>query len=193
MEKNKNSGKKKAVIIIVIVILLAVGVFFAVKVSSKNKDKEQNLKNFKSDIVQVRKDFDTNDDETVKLEKLKEMISDYSEYADKSLTEKGLDENTDKEVDEDYSKEIAAMRKYFTDEYQIIIDENTLNDVDKIDDKDELNKAIENLTNLKTLIFSERKAVYEVGEETNTINEISTLIESYSDRIGNIESAENGD
>ena len=81
------------------------------------------------------------------------------------------------------------MKNYFSDDYNNTIKDNDKSEnLDNITNKDDIQKLIDNLNNLKEKIKNE-KVLNE--KNTNKINnKIDTLIKSYNDRYNQIDQAE---
>lgn len=86
---------------------------------------------------------------------------------------------------------IADMRKYFADSYDTTISKNTIKNVEKVDDKEKLEKAIENLKKLKKSLNNDSNITIENDETLdNYTKTIDKLIKSYENRIDEIKKAE---
>lgn len=133
----------------------------------KVDDKEQ-IKTAVSNLIFLSK--------TIENEKNTVFISKSSEYT--ALTDKAI-------------SLVTEYRKYFTDNYNAVIDDNKLKDVDKIQDKNKLSKAIENLNALKKTIDSENDIIFESADGySDLFDKIDKLISSYQKRIEIIEETE---
>lgn len=86
---------------------------------------------------------------------------------------------------------IKSMRDYFIKQYDSKIKNNTLKNVNKIDDKSKLKKTVENLNNFKKSLNKEANTTLADEEKLKSYNKtIDDLISDYNDRIGEIKKAE---
>lgn len=118
-----------------------------------------------------------------KLDTLKKVLKSQSKYL--------KEENQDNNVLDQYKKTVTKMRKYFISDYEKSIKENTLEDVESIQDKQQINEKKDNLNALKTLVSEEYKFTLDSKSQYDayikSITEISTL---YDNRIVAIEQEE---
>ena len=84
-----------------------------------------------------------------KLDTLKKILKSQSKYL--------KEENQDNNVLDQYKKTVTKMRKYFISDYEKSIKENTLENVESIQDKQQINEKKDNLNALKTLVSEEYK------------------------------------
>lgn len=118
-----------------------------------------------------------------KLDTLKKVLKSQSKYL--------KEENQDNNVLDQYKKTVTKMRKYFISDYEKSIKENTLENVESIQDKQQINEKKDNLNALKTLVSKEYKFSLDSKSQYDayikSITEISTL---YDNRIVAIEQEE---
>lgn len=118
-----------------------------------------------------------------KLDTLKKVLKSQSKYL--------KEENQDNNVLDQYKKTVTKMRKYFISDYEKSIKENTLENVESIQDKQQINEKKDNLNALKTLVIEEYKFTLDSKSQYDayikSITEISTL---YDNRIVAIEQEE---
>lgn len=118
-----------------------------------------------------------------KLDTLKKVLKSQSKYL--------KEENQDNNVLDQYKKTVTKMRKYFISDYEKSIKENTLENVESIQDKQQINEKKDNLNALKTLVSEEYKFTLDSKKQYDayikSITEISTL---YDNRIVAIEQEE---
>lgn len=118
-----------------------------------------------------------------KLDTLKKVLKSQSKYL--------KEENQDNNVLDQYKKTVTKMRKYFISDYEKSIKENTLGNVESIQDKQQINEKKDNLNALKTLVSEEYKFTLDSKSQYDayikSITEISTL---YDNRIVAIEQEE---
>lgn len=118
-----------------------------------------------------------------KLYTLKKVLKSQSKYL--------KEENQDNNVLDQYKKTVTKMRKYFISDYEKSIKENTLENVESIQDKQQINEKKDNLNALKTLVSEEYKFTLDSKKQYDSymksITEIATL---YDDRIAALEKEE---
>ena len=118
-----------------------------------------------------------------KLDTLKKVLKSQSKYL--------KEENQDNNVLDQYKKTVTKMRKYFISDYEKSIKENTLENVESIQDKQQINEKKDNLNALKILVSEEYKFTLDSKSQYDayikSITEISTL---YDNRIVAIEQEE---
>lgn len=177
---------KKAIIIAlcaVVVIALSIGGVCAVNAYNEYQ-KEQKIETSISEITERYNDFLNETDRAKKLEILNTIENEFNEYTSASNDE------CFEEVKNEYISDLAKMKKYFTDEYNQTIEDNTLEDIDKIDDKDKINKCKDNLDSLLVTITNEKDIVCSDDEFNSFKEDITELVDTYETRIEKIEADE---
>lgn len=177
---------KKAIIIAlcaVVVIALSIGGVCAVNAYNEYQ-KEQKIETSISKITERYNDFLNETDRAKKLEILNTIENEFNEYTSASNDE------CFEEVKNEYISDLAKMKKYFTDEYNQTIEDNTLEDIDKIDDKDKINKCKDNLDSLLVTITNEKDIVCSDDEFNSFKEDITELVDTYETRIEKIEADE---
>lgn len=170
--------EKKGIVIIIGVLLICIATTIGV-VTYKNSEAEKQIKEEISNITKSYNEFEQIEEREEKLDKLQTMLNQYEDY------KKTNDIN--EEVSNQYDEEIKKMRKYFTDEYDKILTDNTLQNVDKEEDKNKLSTAKEKLESLSELIKKEEKIVCESQNIKEYDKKITDLISSYDNQIKMIE------
>lgn len=170
--------EKKGIVIIIGVLLICIATTIGV-VTYKNSEAEKQIKEEISNITKSYNEFEQIEEREEKLDKLQTMLSQYEDY------KKTNDIN--EEVSNQYDEEIKKMRKYFTDEYDKILTDNTLQNIDKEEDKSKLSTAKEKLESLSKLIKEEEKIVCESQNIKEYDKKITELISSYDKQIKVIE------
>lgn len=110
-------------ILIVIITLATIGGIYIYKSNVNEKE----IKQLTARITSVYDDFEKTENRNDKLKELKSLNQEFDEY---KKTDKSV-----KEVVICYEDNLTKMKKYFTDEYNKIIGENTLENSDKEEDK----------------------------------------------------------
>lgn len=175
---------KKVIIIIVCCVLAALivgGSVVAVNIYNNNV-KEQKIEDLVSEIKEKYDTFVSESDRNSRVEIIKKLENDFEEYL--------KDKEPAQKVKDTYQNELKQMKSYFITYYDKVINDNTLKEVENIIDKSKLNSCKNLLTVLLDKIEKEKDAVItnEKFEEYKT--KIQELIDSYSQRIEEIEKAE---
>lgn len=183
--------KKKRIIIIIAVclaVVAVVGTIFGVKAYNDYVTQQQIEERIKS-IEDTYADFEAETDRNKKLEILSDFIK------NKPSTNDEISELVLSSVEPKYSETIGKMQKYFTDDYDKAIKENTISteSLDKNDDKEEIQAYIDELESLEKTIKSEKDDVFYSNDESSAddfLDKTDELIDLYNDRIKKIEKAE---
>ena len=173
--------KKKVVLITTIVIILAVICSVGgYTVYNQNKIKERSAE-VKAEIVGNWEKFDKEEERSKKLEIFEKVETDKSAYQ----KEKDYQEEVVKEFDNLLKK----MKSFFSEDYDKVIAENTLTDIEKNTDKEKITTAKGNLENVLNIIESE-KSILKLEKFEEKISNIQELITQYTNRIKVIEEEE---
>ncbi len=172
MKKNKIT-KKKIISFIVITIIVVITIF-----AYNSYCRNELQKKIDAEITQlnkIEKNFNDKDKKEDKLIVLQSLLKSHEEYENsKDMNEK---------VDNAYHESIANMKKVLKDGYDTILKENTLDNIETIDNKEQLNKSNSNLKNLLQTIQKEQEIVCTKNEVAEYENKINTLITSYTARL----------
>ena len=118
-----------------------------------------------------------------KLDTLKKVLKSQSKYL--------KEENQDNNVLDQYKKTVTKMRQYFVSDYEKCIKENTLENIESLEDTQQINEKKNNLYTLRTQMDKEYKFTLDSKSQYDayikSITEISTL---YDNRIVAIEQEE---
>lgn len=118
-----------------------------------------------------------------KLDTLKKVLKSQSKYL--------KEENQDNNVLDQYKKKVTKMRKYFISDYEKSIKENTLENVESIQDKQQINEKKDNLNALKTLVSEEYKFTLDSKKQYDSyMKYITEIATQYDDRIAVLEKEE---
>lgn len=118
-----------------------------------------------------------------KLDTLKKVLKSQSKYL--------KEENQDNNVLDQYKKTVTKMRKYFISDYEKSIKENTLENVESIQDKQQINEKKDNLNALKTLVSEEYKFTLDSKSQYDSyMKSITEIATQYDDRIAVLEKEE---
>ena len=110
-----------------------------------------------------------------KLDTLKKVLKSQSKYL--------KEENQDNNVLDQYKKTVTKMRKYFISDYEKSIKENTLENVESIQDKQQINEKKDNLNALKTLVSEEYKFTLDSKKQYDSYMKYITEIATYSNEF----------
>lgn len=183
--------KKKCIIIIAVVCVAVVavaGTVFGVRAYNDYTLQQQTEERIKS-IDDTYADFLDETDRSKKLEKLSDFIKNKPSTNDEIAVE------VLNAVEPKYSETLEKMQKYFTDDYDKIIKDNTIisDSLNKMNDKKKIQGCIDKLNSLEEIIDSEKEIVFNQNSQNNAdsyLKKTDGLISSYSDRIQEIEKAE---
>lgn len=183
--------KKKCIIIIAVVCVAVVavaGTVFGVIAYNDYTLQQQTEEQIKS-IDDTYADFLDETDRSKKLEKLSDFIKNEPSTNDEIAVE------VLNAVEPKYSETLEKMQKYFTDDYDKIIKDNTIisDSLNKMNDKKKIQGCIDKLNSLEEIIDSEKEIVFNQNSQNNAdsyLKKTDGLISSYSDRIQKIEKAE---
>lgn len=180
--------KKKVIIIIAVVcvaIIAVVGTIFGVNAYNNYTIQQQTEQQDKS-IDDTYSKFTKETDRAKKLVILSDFIKNKPSTSDEIKVE------VLNSVEPKYNETLAKMQKFFTDDYDKTIKDNTIDSktLEKTNDKKKLQSCIDNLEALKKTIDSEKSNVFYNKNIGNYDKKPDELISSYNDRITAIEKAE---
>lgn len=173
--------KKTIILIIISIMLLSVISIFGYRYYQQQEVQK------KIDVLTLQfenkeNDFNEEDTREDKILLLKSILEEHTDY------EKSKD--MIEEIDEKYSLVISNMQNKLKEEYDKILVDNTLKDIDKIDDKSQLENAKKSLNDLLSLIKAEENIVSIKSEVEKYDKDINSLIKSYDERLNEIDEAE---
>ena len=178
--------KKKVIIAVVCVAIIAVvGTIFGVNAYNNYTIQQQTEQQVKS-IDDTYSKFTKETDRAKKLVILSDFIKNKPSTSDEIKVE------VLNSVEPKYNETLAKMQKFFTDDYDKTIKDNTIDSktLEKTNDKKKLQSCIDNLEALKKTIDSEKRNVFYKKDIGNYDKKPDELISSYNDRITAIEKAE---
>lgn len=183
--------KKKKILIIVFVclaVVAVVGTVFGVKAYNEHITQQQIEERIKS-IEDVYADFTNETDRGKKLEILSGFIKNNISSNDEISVE------VKNSVEIKYSEAIEKMQKYFTDDYDKTIKDNSISNdsLNKMNDREQIQGCIDKLNSLLATIKAEKTAVFNANSKSTAdsyVKKADELIKSYSDRITAIEEEE---
>ena len=180
--------KKKVIIIIAVVcvaIIAVVGTIFGVNAYNNYTIQQQTEQQIKS-IDDTYSKFTKETDRAKKLVILSDFIKNKPSTSDEIKVE------VLNSVEPKYNEILAKMQKFFTDDYDKTIKDNTIDSktLEKTNDKKKLQSCIDNLEALKKTIDSEKSNVFYKNDIGNYDKKPDELISFYNDRITAIEKSE---
>lgn len=179
--------KKKVIIIIAVVcvaIIAVVGTIFGVNAYNNYTIQQQTEQQDKS-IDDTYSKFTKETDRAKKLVILSDFIKNKPSTSDEIKVE------VLNSVEPKYNETLAKMQKFFTDDYDKTIKDNTIDSktLEKTNDKKKFQSCIDNLEALKKTVDSEKSNVFYKKDIGNYDKKPDELISSYNDRITAIEKA----
>lgn len=171
--------KSKKIMVIAVCIFLMIGCIIGYFLFQQQQEGKRTTEKI-SEISKYEKDFESSEEHDQKLEILKSVILEQKDY--------NQSKQTDNEVTSKYKSLISIMQKDFTTEYDNTIKEYTVDDLDNTKDIDTLSSNSEKLSALLTTIEAEKDyTLSDDSEYQEYTDKISSLKESYSNRINAIE------
>ncbi len=178
--------KKHIILIIVVAIVLAlggIGAFFGIRAYNDYLTQQQTTEKTQAiENVYIKFEVETDRDKKLKI------LSDFVNCKDSTYDE--VSEAVSGVVMPHYLETMEKMRQYFIDEYNEMLAENTLSEIEKMEDTEKLTTAISNLSELSETITNEIGIVCSQEQAEEYINTINELTKSYEARIEEIELAE---
>lgn len=174
-------SKKFIIPIIIVVIVLVVASVLGYRYYQE-QELQKKIDTAITEIEKTETDFNKEDTREDKLALLQSVSKEHTDY------EKSKD--MIKEIDEKYHSVISDMQKVFREEYDKTLTDNTLKDIDKISDKEQLNNAKTKLNELLQTIQNEKDIVCTENEVKEYETKITDLVKSYEDRVTAIEKEE---
>lgn len=180
-------GKKKIIIwvILVFVFLLGLASFYGYKEYQEKKEierQEKLIENNLNHIEQVASTFESEKNYDKKLEYLKNAINEQEKYS--------KSKEVFKEVVDKWRVCVAGMKKYFNENYDTIISENTISKINETKDKNVIQNAIDNLSNLSDVLDAEGDFTCEEDKLHNLHERIDGLLVSYNQQLEQIKADE---
>lgn len=174
-------NKKLVAIIsgVAVVAMLGCGFYYKNKVSTVQASMLENS-NLISDISEK---FNTSENRENKLEELKEIISKRDEYQKNKLFKEA--------VLTEYNTKIDEMRKYFVDEYNKILADNSIENLAEESNAESIKEKINNLNNFLNMLNEEKAFVLSSEDADKYETQVNNLIVSYNSRLKAIEENQN--
>ncbi|MBF0993461.1 MAG: hypothetical protein HXK75_04770 [Granulicatella sp.] len=129
-------------------------------------------------IEQQFQDFSKEETREGKLKRLKSLTDEYQTYQ--------KDKGTNGKLAETYSNTLSEMKHYFTDNNQIVLKDNTINELQKENNLETLQTKKSNLETLLSTITQEKEILSNDSTIEETITKIHETIEKMNSRIQTI-------
>lgn len=169
--------KTALIVVAVIIVLLGCGVGYYIY---QDKAKQADINTEISKITELEQTFSTTQERIKKYDILKSMVGKMNQYNHSSRKYE--------EVSIKYKDTVSNMQTEFKEEYNNTIKENTIDNLDSVEDTGVINVSTENLHILSTTIESEKEYTLSNDEEYKEYTQkISNLTDAYSTQIVAIE------
>ena len=129
-------------------------------------------------IEQQFQDFSKEETREEKLKRFKSLTDEYQTYQ--------KDKGTNGKLTETYSHVLSEMKQYFTDNNQIVLKDNTINELQKENNLETLQTKKSNLEALLSTITQEKELLANDSTTEDTITKIHETIEKMNSRIQTI-------
>lgn len=164
-------------IIIIAILLIGFGTGYYIY---QDKAKQNEIDNKLNEISKSEKEFSSTENRETKFDILKSTFEQMEEYEASS--------SKYEEISNKYTDVISNMQTIFKEEYNNSIKDNTIDDLDNLEDITIITTYTENLDFLLSTIESEKDyTLSNDSEYSEYANKISNLTETYSNRITAIE------
>lgn len=174
----KNKAKIISIISVVLILIIGIAGYFMYQKAEEEKAIKKSL----NKITKTEISFSKVETHEEKLNILKSCITEMTDY---NKSKEHFKQVTDK-----YKSAISSMQEVFTKEYDSIIEENTLSNLDSLDDISAITNNKDNLSSLLSTIEAEKDYVLSSNDDfENYQQKITELTESYTNRITALEEA----
>lgn len=126
-------------------------------------------------IEQQFQDFSKEETREEKLKRFKSLTDEYQTYQ--------RDKGTNGKLAETYSHTLSEMKQYFTDHYQTVLKDNTIEEIKKENDLETLQTKKSNLESLLSTITQEKELLANDSTTEETITKTHETIETINSRI----------
>lgn len=174
----KNKAKIISIISVVLILIIGIAGYFMYQKAEEEKAIKKSL----NKITKTETSFSKVETHEEKLNILKSCINEMTDY---NKSKENFKQVTDK-----YKSAISSMQEVFTKEYDSIIEENTLSNLDSLDDISAITNNKDNLSSLLSTIEAEKDYVLSSNDDFESYQQkITELTESYTNRITALEEA----
>lgn len=174
----KNKAKIISIISVVLILIIGIAGYFMYQKAEEEKAIKKSL----NKITKTETSFSKVETHEEKLNILKSCINEMTDY---NKSKENFKQVTDK-----YKSAISSMQEVFTKEYDSIIEENTLSNLNSLDDISAITNNKDNLSSLLSTIEAEKDYVLSSNDDFESYQQkITELTESYTNRITALEEA----
>ncbi len=174
----KNKAKIISIISVVLILIIGIAGYFMYQKAEEEKAIKKSL----NKITKTETSFSKVETHEEKLNILKSCINEMTDY---NKSKENFKQVTDK-----YKSAISSMQEVFTKEYDSIIEENTLSNLNSLDDISAITNNKANLSSLLSTIEAEKDYVLSSNDDFESYQQkITELTESYTNRITALEEA----
>lgn len=174
----KNKTKIISIISIILILIIGIVGYFMYQKAEEEKAIQKSLNN----ITTTETSFSKAETHEEKLNILKSSITEMENY---NKSKDHFEQVTNK-----YKSSISAMQEDFIKEYDSIIEQNTLNNIDSLEDISVITNNKDNLSSLLSTMEAEKDYVFSSNDDFgNYQQKITELTESYTNRIAILEEA----
>ena len=174
----KNKAKIISIISVVLILIIGIAGYFMYQKAEEEKAIKKSL----NKITKTETSFSKVETHEEKLNILKSCINEMTDY---NKSKENFKQVTDK-----YKSAISSMQEVFTKEYDSIIEENTLSNLDSLDDISAITNNKDNLSSLLSTKEAEKDYVLSSNDDFESYQQkITELTESYTNRITALEEA----
>ena len=187
-EKIKNKKIVISMLVVLVLVLCCIGGYVA-KIKYDQKQEKIRLEKIEKKNKEIQSEYDQFEKEEDRANKLA-MVKTFSSEIEKYKKSEEKFDICEKE----YENKLALMKKYFSDDYDNVINNisTEIGDLNNFGDKEKLASYVTTLTDLKTTIQSEYENYNMIDKDRydGYNSTIDTNIQSYNDRITAIQKAE---
>lgn len=187
-EKIKNKKIVISMLVVLVLVLCCIGGYVA-KIKYDQKQEKIRLEKIEKKNKEIQSEYDQFEKEEDRANKLA-MVKTFSSEIEKYKKSEEKFDICEKE----YENKLALMKKYFSDDYDNVINNisTEIGDLNNFGDKEKLASYVTTLTDLKTTIQSEYENYNMIDKDRfdGYNSTIDTNIQSYNDRIAAIQKAE---
>lgn len=163
-------NRKKIIVVSVSISILIYGLLWFTQIIQYNTHNKKIIA-----IEQQFQDFSKEETREEKLKRLKSLTEEYQTYQQ--------DKGTNGKLTETYSHTLSEMKQYFTDYYQAVLKDNTIEKIKNENDLETLQTKKSNLESLLSTINQEKELLANDSTTEETIKKIHETIETMNSRI----------
>ena len=174
----KKQTKIISIVSIILVFIIGVGGYFMYQKELKEKEIKESI----NKIAEIENSFSKTETHEEKLNILKSTRAEMEDYM---KSKEHL-----KQVDDKYKAAISMMQESFIKEYDVMLAENTLSNLDTVEDISDITNKKDFLSSLLFTIELEKEDIFSSDDDFESYQKkITELIEAYTTRITALEEA----